>query len=112
MERSIKSENGWNEVAEAAEGWEAWEAVTRDGPAVFVVDTAAFDHGLVRGRWLGVADGQPMLHAELTELLGHQPEEGSWAVIDQIGLGAVMAPETMTVADLATVADDLQRSSG
>ena len=100
-----------NGAPEAANGWDAWEAVPRDGPAVFVVDTVAFDHGIVRGRWLSVADGQVNLHAELTELLGHEPEEGTWAVVDQIGLGSVMAPETMSVDDLTGVAEDLRTGS-
>lgn len=108
MERTMNNGNGANEISEMEDGWEAWDAVPRDGPAVFVVDTAAFDQGVIRGRWLGVAGGDPKLHAALTELLGQKPEEGSWAVVDQIGLGPVMAPETMTAAELTTVAEELR----
>jgi len=101
------SENGLKVLAETVDGWEAWDAVPRDGPAVFVVDTAAFDRGIVRGRWLAVDAGQAALQLELTELLGRPPAEGSWAVVDQVGLGELMAPEAMTVASLNGVADDL-----
>ena len=113
MENSTSNRNGVNKAAGAVDGWEAWDAVPRDGPAVFVIDTAAADHGVVHGRWLMIADGQTGWHANLTDLLGREPDEGSWAVVDQIGLGPVMAPETMSVVDLAVVAQDLRtRSSG
>ncbi len=113
MERMSNSntENGLRMDSEVPDGWEAWDAVPRDGPAVFVVDTAAFDHGVVRGRWLDVGAGPETLHTDLTELLGHPPEAGTWAIIDQVGLGERMAPETMAVAGLATVADDLAAES-
>lgn len=111
MERISNNENGSRMDAEASDGWEAWDAVPRDGPAVFVVDTIAFDHGTVRGRWLDVRDDHAALHAELTKLLGREPEEGAWAIVDQIGLGELMAPETMSIANLTTVAEDLTAES-
>lgn len=108
MER-ISNKNNENGMGKASEvsGWDAWDAVPRDGPAVFVVDAAAFDQGVVRGGWLAVGADQAALHADLTELLGREPQEGSWVIVDQVGLGDLMAPETMTVASLTTVAGDL-----
>jgi hypothetical protein len=108
MERMSNRNNG-NGLENGSEvsGWEAWDAVPRDGPAVFVVDVGALDHGVVRGRWLDARAEQEVLHGELTELLGSEPEEGAWAIVDQVGLGELMAPETMTVPELATVAEDL-----
>ncbi len=113
MERisNTSIENGLKLEAATLDGWEAWDAVPRDGPAVFVVDTTAFDRGVVRGRWLDVGADPEALHTDLTELLGREPEEGSWAIIDQVGLGERMAPETMAIARLATVADDLAAES-
>lgn len=115
MERVRNSRHGVNEATDIidGDGWEAWEAIPRDGPAVFIVDTVALSQGVVRGRWVSVADadGGMNLHAELTALLGHEPEEGSWAVVDQVGLGGVMAPETLSVVDLAAVAEDLRTRS-
>jgi hypothetical protein len=114
MERT-SSNNAENEVRtelETADGWGAWEAVPRDGPAVFVVDTDAFDQGLVRGRWLDVSAGQTALHQALSELLGQEPKKGRWAIVDQIGLGGLMAPETMTIPELSTVADYLATEAG
>ncbi len=113
MERlsNTGTENGLRLEAATLDGWEAWDAVPRDGPAVFVVDTTAFDHGIVRGRWLDVGAGRDQLHAELTELLGRPPEAGSWAIIDQVGLGELMASETMSITNLTTVAEDLAAES-
>lgn len=96
-----------NEQAEEANGWEAWEASPRDGPAVFVVDTAAFDQGTIRGRWINPNDDAAVVNEQLAELLGRQPEEGSWAVVDQVGLGAVMMPETLAVDELRVAVDEL-----
>lgn len=112
MERTanVNRENGVRNDSEMS-GWEAWDAIPRDGPAVFVVDTAAFDQGVVRGRWLDLGADQAVLHAELTELLGHEPEEGAWAVVDQVGLGKLMTPETMPAASLTTVVADLAAES-
>lgn len=107
MEQRMNNGNRAPESAEMEYGWEAWEAIPRDGPAVFVIDTAAFDRGVIRGRWIEVAEDDAELQAALTELLGQKPEEGSWAVVDQIGLGPVMAPETMAVSELATVESEL-----
>ena len=111
MERTKSTRIDVDEGSHAPEGWEAWDAVPRDGPAVFVVDTAALDHGIVSGRWLEVTDDQDGLHAELSHLLGREPEEGTWAVVDQVGLGPVMAPEVMTVNELTTISDDLRPGS-
>lgn len=111
MERRMNTGNGANESSRLDDGWEAWEAIPRDGPAVFVVDTAAFDHGVIRGRWIEVADGDREVHVALMALLGQEPQEGTWAVVDQIGLGPVMAPETLTVGELATVAEELRSES-
>lgn len=102
----ISNKSGLRNESDAS-GWEAWNAVPRDGPAVFIVDVGAFDCGVVRGRWFGVKADQEELRAELTDLLGYEPEEGSWAIVDQVGLGDLMAPETMTVADLTAVSADL-----
>jgi len=109
---SSKTENGLTTELAASDGWEAWDAVPRDGPSVFVVDTKAFDHGVVRGRWLDVSADGAALHDQLTELLGREPEEGSWAIIDQVGLGALMVPETMPTSGLSTVVADLAAECG
>jgi hypothetical protein len=109
------NQNGTGNIGadqERLDGWAAWNAVPRDGPALFAVDATAFDRGVVRGRWLNVGADQAQLYDELTELLGQAPEEGTWAVVDQIGLGQRMAPEMMSVTDLTTVARDLAAESG
>lgn len=114
MERTsnCNTGNGFRTESEASDGWEAWDAVPRDGPAVFVVDTKAFDHGVIRGLWLEVSADGTALHDQLTELLGREPEEGTWAIIDQVGLGALMAPETMPTSGLSTVVADLAAECG
>lgn len=111
MERVRNQVGNGSRNEERMDGWDAWDAVPRDGPAVFVIDTGAFDQGVVRGRWLDVTAERAALQDELRELLGCEPEEGSWAIIDQIGLGQLMAPETMSVSSLSTVAEDLTADS-
>lgn len=104
MERQQHFEN---RGTEEATGWEAWEASPRDGPAVFVVDTAVFDQGTVRGRWINPNDDPAVVGEQLAELLGRLPEEGSWAVVDQQGLGPIMMPETLAVPELRVAVDEL-----
>lgn len=106
-----RGNNGNGEVTKDSKGWEDWEAVPRDGPAVFAVDIQAFDQGVVRGRWLEVTADQATLNQELADLLGRKPDAGTWAVVDQVGLGGLMVPETMTVTDLAALAEYLATES-
>ncbi len=107
MERISEIASQENQESEAAGGWEEWNAVPRDGPAVFVADAVAWDQGIIHGRWLEIRADRATLHTQLTDLLGREPEEGTWAILDQIGLGPVMAPETMPVADLTTLTEYL-----
>ncbi len=87
-------------LEEQADGWRAWEAAPRDGPGIFVVDAAAFDDGRIQGRWLD-PDAEPeVLYEQVRELLGREPVEGAWAVIDQVGLGPLMVPETMGIDEV------------
>lgn len=103
------TKNKRSEVPEApAGGWSAWEAAPRDGPGIFVIDTLAFDQGgELRGRWVDPTGAPETLRAQVRELLGREPVAGSWAIIDQVGLGPVMAPETLAVDEVATVTRDL-----
>lgn len=90
-----------------ADGWEAWDAVPRDGPAVFVVDTKVFDtDSRVRGRWLDPSASAGALREQLRQLLGRDPEPGSWAIIDQVGLGPLMAPETLAIEEMAGIIEE------
>ncbi len=83
------------------EGWRAWEAAPRDGPGIFVVDTRVLDRdGEVRGRWLDPNVEPEVLYHQLQTLLGREPVEGTWAVIDQVGLGPLMLPETLDVDEV------------
>jgi hypothetical protein len=74
---------------------DAWDAVPRDGPGLFVIDTAAYDCEQVRGRWIDPTAEPALIELQLQELLGRWPEPGSWAVVDQVGLGEVMVPEVL-----------------
>lgn len=111
MERGGSGNGGVEKKFGTGEGWDEWEAVPRDGPAVFAVDSRALDEGVIRGRWLDVHADQVTLRKELGELLGQGPEAGAWVVVDQVGLGELMAPETMTVTDLAALAGYLAAES-
>ena len=89
-------------------GWEAWEASPRDGPAVFVIDTAALDgERRLRGRWLDLRRDPSVIRDQLAELLGRDAPAGAFAVIDQVGLGPRMAPETVSPDELPWLADQL-----
>lgn len=90
------------------DGWNAWEAAPRDGPGIFVIDTVALDRGgQLHGRWLDPTSEPETLRAQVRELLGREPVEGSWAIVDQVELGPVMAPETLAVDEVGAVAHDL-----
>ncbi len=92
----------WHETS----GWEAWNAAPRDGPAVFVVDAAAFDRGDVVGIWIDPYEQPDVVCEQLTELLGHEPEPGTWAIVDQTGVGPLMMSEEVGTDELASEADN------
>jgi hypothetical protein len=94
MERTPKAL--WNETS----GWDAWDAAPRDGPAVFVVDAAAFDRGDVVGTWIDPYDDARNVEQKLSELLGRDAEQGTWAIVDQTGLGRLMMGEAPSIEEL------------
>ncbi len=106
MERiNIEGEAG---ALAQTDGWRAWEAAPRDGPAIFVIDTSMFDdHGELRGCWLDPNMAPEVLYEQVRALLGREPVEGSWAVIDQVGLGPLMLPETLGVDEVRSSAQEL-----
>lgn len=85
-------------------GWAAWEAAPRDGPAVFVIDAPRLDkHGELRGIWLDPTVGASTFALGIAKLLGRAPTTGEWAIVDQIGLGGDMLPESFELPELASV---------
>ncbi|MEA3078203.1 MAG: hypothetical protein QOF60_3111 [Actinomycetota bacterium] len=85
-------------------GWDAWDAAPRDGPAIFAVDAQALDEEQrLHGVWLKLQSPPDKLRQQLQELLGRTPESGTWAIIDQIGLGQAMVPETMSFTELVAL---------
>ncbi|HVE45142.1 MAG TPA: hypothetical protein VNA57_00140 [Acidimicrobiales bacterium] len=88
-------------------GREVWET-SPHRPAVFVIDTEAFDRGALHGRWINPNDDPLHLKQQLSALLGRQPDRGTWAVVDQVGLGPVMVPETLDVEELREAVEELK----
>ena len=86
-------------------GWDAWDAVPRDGPGVFIVDTAALDNGELHGCWFDPTLPADVLHEQLRRFVGREPTEGSLALVDQVGLGPLMMIETPVVHELQAEAD-------
>lgn len=83
-----------------------WEASPRDGPAVFVVDAAAFDqYGTRWGRWIDPTQPAEVVEREIEEVIGIEgTADGNWAIIDQTGLGEAMIPEQLAVTALHRLA--------
>lgn len=93
-------------------GWDAWDAVPRDGPAVFVIDTQQLKaEGRVHGRWIDLRDEPRVIRGQLSELVGQRCRSDGWAIVDQVGLGPRMAPEQVSVEELAGLAEQLVRES-
>lgn len=112
MER-ITQERDDEQEREINEGWEAWNAVPRDGPAVFVVDLQALEtEGRVHGRWLNTMRDAEDVTAELREVLGREPIVNTWAVIDQVGLGRRMIPDTLAPEELPEAALEALHEAG
>ena len=99
-------DNEGSRPRQAASGWEAWEAAPRDGPAVFVIDTERFDCGVVHGAWVDPTANPEELQEQLRQLLGREPQAGRWAIIDQIGLGPLMAPERLAIEELGGLIEE------
>ena len=83
---------------ENSERWNAWDAVPRDGPAIFLVETKAFDQGQVQGVWIRQHAEQDLQREQLIELSAFTAT-GQYAVIDQIGL-SVMMPEHFSAGEV------------
>jgi hypothetical protein len=82
---------------------DAYDAVPRDGPAVFVMDTASPAHeGPPRGRWLDPTQPADVLHRQIGEVVGDS--SNGWAIIDQVGLGPIMVPEQLSLSALSRLA--------
>ena len=81
-------------------GFNAWDAVPRDGPAVFIIDIARLDNEeRLHGRWIDL-DGSPAaVAAQVAEATGGAGA-GSWAIVDQTGLGTRMVPEDFPLSEL------------
>lgn len=82
------------------ERWfDQWDAAPRDGPAVFIVDTATYDrHGTPWGRWIDPTREPEAVRSDIEECVGIElTEAGQWAVVDQIGLGDAMIPEQLSI---------------
>jgi hypothetical protein len=94
-----------NPVRNQPSGWEAWDAVPRDGPAVFIVDTAALDSGELHGCWFDPTLPVDILSEQLRRFVGAELTEGRIAVVDQIGLGPLMMSEKPVVDELQAEAD-------
>ncbi len=93
-------------------GWEAWEAAPRDGPAVFIVDAEAWDQGVIRGRWCDPYLPVEQITEQVEALLGRPTTDGSWAIVDQVGLGGRMMEEQSPLEALAHQADLTLRPEG
>jgi hypothetical protein len=79
-----------------------WDAVPRDGPAVFVIggDSAS---GMT-GDWIDPTVEIEQVADAVAAATGQPPENGSWAVVDQIGLGTEMLPEHLSIESLVRIA--------
>ena len=82
----------------SSEGWKTWDAAPRDGPAVFLVDTKAFDQGQVLGVWIRLHAEQELQREQLI-VLSAFTATGQYAVIDQIGLPR-MVPEHFSAGEV------------
>jgi hypothetical protein len=105
MKRSSQeNERAQPSSVEAEAGWQAWNALPRDGPAVFVIDTDALsEEGRLHGRWLDPTVGAATFGLEVAKLIGHRPDADNWAIVDQVGLGEAMLPETFELPELDAV---------
>ncbi len=81
---------------------DAWEHVPRDGPGVLVVDTEAYDnHGTRWGQWIDPTQPIETIERDIEHAVGtDSAQRGSWAIIDQTGLGEAMIPEQLSVTAL------------
>ena len=90
-----------NSETSSASGWAAWDAVPRDGPAVFVIETALLEReGRLRGAWIELGSDPAAINAQLAAFLADDAETGSWAIVDQVGLGGRMVPEDVPLDHL------------
>ena len=47
------------------------------------------------------------LYEQVRALLGREPVEGSWAIIDQVGLGPLMVPERLEIEEVRSAAQEV-----
>jgi hypothetical protein len=67
---------------------------------VFIIDTAALDHGELNGCWVDPTLPTEIVGEQLRRFIGHEPVDGSFAIVDQVGLGERMLPETLNATEL------------
>jgi hypothetical protein len=79
-----------------------WNAVPRDGPAVFVI--GGDSPSCVMGDWIDPTAATEQVADAVAVATGQPPEIGSWAVVDQTGLGAELLPEHLSIESLVRIA--------
>lgn len=84
--------------------WKGYDAVPRDGPAAFIVRTAALDQGTLHGQWLDATAPAIGIARQIEGLTGQPGELGGYSIIDQAGFGAEMLEEDLTPGELARAA--------
>ncbi len=105
MERNEEQPSETKPHGRSRDGWGEWNAIPRDGPAVFVVDMEIADRERrIQGRWIDPTETTEEIERQLAELLGRMPDEGSWAIVDQVGLGPLMVPEVLAATDIPVAA--------
>ena len=75
-------------------------------PQIYVADLAAYNNGVLYGRWLDAAQDEEALQADIAAMLAESPSPGpeEWAIHDYEGFGALRLGEyesTATVSRLA-----------
>ena len=83
---------------------DGYDAVPRDGPAVFVADTAKLDRGELHGRWIGLDRSAADIATHISAVTNRSPIDGGWAVIDQTRLGGTMCDEHISFDGLSRLA--------
>ena len=80
-------------------------------PAIYVACLAAYNNGILHGKWIDATLGTPEIHRRIQAMLAASPEPGAeeWAIHDYENFGPLRLGEYETIEHVAAIAEHIQK---
>ena len=78
-----------------------------DNPEIYVACLAAYNNGILHGRWISATQGTDVIYQDIHDMLAESPIENAeeWALHDYSGFGGIALDEYESIEHVANIAD-------